>query len=414
MAKIASKNPMVKKELFVQRASFATLGGWCRTSRFIGIEAAALAALLISAFFSPMAHAQGTVQTPGVTPDVTAALPDAPEPQSTGLQSTGLQSTDPSSSGTRQAGSISGTVKDTSGAPVVGAQVTVVGKRPPIHRSLAVDNQGNYTFTGLPGQSYTVTVMAPEMEPVKAVTVPLGKGEAYKLPITATAMPKFTSTVRVTASPVQIATAQVHQQEKQRVLGVIPNFYTSYVWNAAPMTSKLKYHLLLRSSVDPITIAGAAGVAGVEQWQNIYPGYGGGWAGYGQRFGASYADTLVSRFFGDALLPAVFHQDPRYFYRGSGSWGRRTAYALEESLMTRGDSGKQQFAYSRVLGAFIAAGFSNVYHSPQDRSAGATFRDGAVIVGADAVENVLREFLSRSLTSHVPGFENGKKTSRSQ
>jgi hypothetical protein len=155
-------------------------------------------------------------------------------------------------------------------------------------------------------------------------------------------------------------------------------------------------------------------VAGVEQWQNVYPGYGGGWQGYGKRFGAAYADTLISRVLGDALLPSVFHQDPRYFYRGSGSWDKRTGYALMESVVARGDNGKRQFAYSRVLGAFAAAALSNVYHSAQDRSAGTTFRDGGVILGADAVENVLREFLSRSLTSHVPRSENGKQTGQSQ
>lgn len=353
----------------------------------------ALAAILFSVLLSLAAYAQ-TGTTPRIAQEGTTGMPGAPGP--------------------RPAGSISGTVKETSGAPMAGAQVTVVGKRPPIHRTMAVDDQGNYAFPGLPGESYTVTVMAPEMEPVAPVTVPLGQGEAYKLPIIATPLPKFTATVHVTASPVQIATAEVHEQEKQRVLGVIPNFYTSYLWNAAPMTSKLKYHLFLRSAVDPITIAGSAAVAGVEQWQNVYPGYGGGWQGYGKRFGASYTDSLVSRLVGDALLPALFHQDPRYFYRGSGTWEKRTGYALQESLLCRSDSGKHQFAYSRVLGAFIAAGFSNVYHSSEDRSAGTTFRDAGVIIGADAVENVLREFLSRSLTSNVPGIENGKKSSRSR
>lgn len=351
-----------------------------------------LTALAVSACCGGSGRAQ--VVATQAAPAVRAALPNAPDPH--------------------PSGSISGTVKDTSGAPVSGAQVTVVGKRPPIHRTMAADNAGSYTFSGLPGQTYTVTVMAPGMEPVAAVTVPLGQGEAYKLPITATPLPKFTATVRVTASPVEIATAQVHQEEKQRVLGIVPNFYTSYLWNAAPMTSKLKYHLVLRSAIDPITIASSAGVAGVEQWQNVYPGYGTGWEGYGKRFGASYADTLVSRFFGDGLLPVVFHQDPRYFYRGSGSWEKRTGYALKESIMERGDDGRQQFAYSRVLGAMVAAGISNVYHSPEDRSASTTFRDAGVIIGADAVENVLREFLTRSLTSHVPGFANGKKSTRPQ
>lgn len=360
----------------------------------------------LCATLAPVLHAQSLAAEPQDVAalrsrvEPAAELPDAPEPQTV---------TPPP--GNRAAASLSGTVRDTSGAPVAGAEVTVIGRRPPIHRTVAVDSQGAFSFPSLPAQSYTVTVAAPGMAPVAPVVVPLGAGEAYKLPVTATPLPKFSATVRVTASPVEIATAQVREQEKQRVLGVIPNFYTSYLWNAAPMTAKLKYHLVFRAALDPITIAGSAAVAGVEQWHDTYPGYGTGVEGYAKRFGASYADSFVSRLVGDAMLPAVFHQDPRYFYRGSGRWEARLGYSLKETILCRGDDGKQQFAYSRVLGAFIAAGLSNVYHAPQDRQAGVTFRDAGVIIGAQAAENIVREFLSRSITSHVPKFANGKESS---
>jgi Carboxypeptidase regulatory-like domain len=346
-----------------------------------------LAVLCLTAVVSitvstPRAHAQ---------PDA-AVLPDAPQPQG------------------RFSGSIYGTVLDTSGAPVQGAEITLRGKNPPVRRTMASDAQGAFRFAGLAAETYTVTVRDPGMQPVQPTVVPLGRGEAYKLPITAAPLPKFSDTVRVTASPLQIATAQVHEQEKQRVLGIVPNFYTSYLWNAAPMSTKLKYHLVFRSLIDPITIAGSAGVAGVEQWKDIYPGYGSGIEGYAKRFGASYADSIDARLLGRALLPGIFHQDPRYFYRGSGSVGTRIGYAVKEELLCRGDNGKQQLAYSRLLGDFAAAGISNVYHSPADRGVGITFRDAGVIIGANAAENVLIEFLSRSITTHVPGFENGKKS----
>lgn len=357
---------------------------------FSRLHLAGLVVAFLPVSFSISLSAQTVSQTEDTTAAVAVALPDAPDPQT--------------------GGSISGTVKDTSGAPVAAAEVTVVGKKPPVHRTLATDDQGSYRFAGLPAGIYQVTVSGQGLEPMQAMTVPLGEGEAYNLPITATPVPKFSSTVTVTATPVEIATAQVHEEMKQRVLGVIPNFYTSYLWNAAPMTPKLKYHLVFRSVFDPITIAGAAGIAGAEQWRNTYPGYGPGWEGYGKRFGASYADSFVARLVGDAMLPAVFHQDPRYFYRGSGSWETRTGYSLKQSVLCRGDNGKTQFAYSRLLGDFIAAGFSNVYHAPSDRTASVTFRDAGVIIGADAVENLLREFLSKSLTSHVPKFANGKKS----
>ena len=190
--------------------------------------------------------------------------------------------------------------------------------------------------------------------------------------------------------------------------GTIPNFYTSFEWNAAPMTPKLKVHLALRSTFDPFTILTDAALAGAEQYNDTYPGYGAGWEGYGKRFGATVADSFDSRVIGGALLPALFHQDPRYFYRGRGSIGRRLVYALAQTVVMRGDRGGEQPAYSRIGGAFIAAGISNLYHAPGDRSAGITVRDAFVILAGNAGENVLREFVSRSLTSHRPPGANGK------
>lgn len=174
------------------------------------------------------------------------------------------------------------------------------------------------------------------------------------------------------------------------------------------MTPKLKFQLGLRSAVDPVTILVTAGLAGVEQWHNTFPGYGPGLEGYGKRFGAAYADTMSTRMISRALLPVVLHQDPRYFYRGSGTIRSRVFYALAASFVTRGDNGRLQPNYSQLAGSFAAAGLSNVYRAPEDRSAGLTIRDGFIILGTGEVENLLREFISRKLTSHVPGFANGK------
>lgn len=247
-----------------------------------------------------------------------------------------------------------------------------------------------------------------DLRPEAPEPLVLAAGEARKFPIVVTRIPRFTATVRVTATPAQIATAQVHVEEKQRVMGVIPNFYTSFAWNATPMTPKLKTELAAWATFDPFSFLTDAAIAGSEQYHDTYPGYGSGLEGYGKRFGATLADSFDSRMIGGALLPSLLHQDPRYFYRGKGSFGRRLLYALGQTLMCRGDHGGQEVDYSRIGGAFIAAGLSNVYHAPEDRSAGVTIRDAFVILGGGAAENVLREFLSRGITSHVPPNENGK------
>jgi hypothetical protein len=174
------------------------------------------------------------------------------------------------------------------------------------------------------------------------------------------------------------------------------------------MTTKLKFKLALRTATDPFTFVVVAGVAGVEQAHKTFPGYGQGLEGYAKRYGASYADTVAGRMFGSAIFPAILHQDPRYFYKGSGTIRSRLLYALVSTVVCRGDNGRLEPNYSHVLGSFAAAGLSNVYRTPQDRQASLTFRNGLIITGSGAVVNILREFFSRKLTSSVPAFPNGK------
>ena len=106
--------------------------------------------------------------------------------------------------------------------------------------------------------------------------------------------PKSTSEVQVTASQQDTAVEQFHEEEKQRVLGIIPNFYVSYAPDAPPLTTRQKYSLAWRSSIDPITVLTSAGIAGAEQSENSFSGYGQGTQGYAKRFGAAYAQTRSS------------------------------------------------------------------------------------------------------------------------
>jgi hypothetical protein len=253
--------------------------------------------------------------------------------------------------------------------------------------------------------------MLPGRPPQVASQVELGTREERVLPIVTSRNPTAAATtVHVDASVIQVATAQVKIQEQQRVLGVVPNFYTSYLWNSAPMTPKLKFQLAMRAEIDPIEFGVDAGVAGVEQWHNTFPGYGRGWQGYGKRFGSAYADSVIGAFLGRAVFPTIFHQDPRYFYRGTGSTSSRVWYALAQTVVTRGDNGKTEPNYSHLLGNFVTAGISNVYRAPSDRTVGLTMRDAFIVTGGDAAGNLLREFLSRQFTSHVPKFAKGKHT----
>jgi hypothetical protein len=149
-------------------------------------------------------------------------------------------------------------------------------------------------------------------------------------------------------------------------------------------------------------------VAGAEQAKNIFPGYGQGAQGYAKRYGAAYADDVLGRVIGSAVLPSLFHQDPRYFYKGSGSVRSRISYAISRAVITRGDNGHVQPNYSHVLGSFAAGGISNLYHPAGDRGVSLTLSNGLIETAGSAVDNLLREFLLRKITRNVPDQDQGK------
>jgi hypothetical protein len=286
--------------------------------------------------------------------------------------------------------------------------VTLVGEDNPVHRVVTADDNGAFSFDDLPAGTYQVKINVNGLEPFVSAPVVIAAGEKRELPVVSIRIATKNTTVGVSATLNDVAQAQVNEEEKQRILGLLPNYYTSYIWNAAPMTPKLKFNLALRTVTDPVTFVVVAGTAGVEQAHKTFPGYGEEFRGYAKRYGAAYADTVSGRMLGNAIFPTLLHQDPRYFYRGSGSTRSRLLYALVSSVVCRGDNGQLEPNYSHVLGSFAAAGLSNVYRAPQDRRASLTLRNGLIIVASGAAVNVLREFLSRKLTANVPAFAKGK------
>jgi Carboxypeptidase regulatory-like domain len=324
-----------------------------------------------------------------------AELPDAPESGS------GIQSSE-------QRGSISGTIVDSQGSGIPNAEVTLRGSEEEGQRVAISDISGKFVLSDPPAGTFRLTIDAEGLHDFNAGQVVLTAHEVRELPTIVLPIVTARADVTVTASSEQIAQAQVQLAEHQRVLGVIPNFYSSYIWDAAPLTPKLKFHLALRSAIDPVAFLLAGGVAGIEQAHNTFPGYDSGLGGYAKRYGAAYGDHVIGAMIGRAMLPSLFHQDPRYFYKGKGSTRSRVFYAIEAAVIARGDNGRQQPNYSNLLGNFAAAGIANLYRSPEDRSASLTFRNGLVITGTDALGNLIREFVLRNLTSKVPPFAQGQ------
>ncbi|WP_187290231.1 carboxypeptidase-like regulatory domain-containing protein [Terriglobus saanensis] len=329
-------------------------------------------------------------------------MPESPGSSISGRESAGEQSEQKSSS------SISGTVLDLNGGIVPEAKVTLKMEGASAETVITSDGEGNFRFSSLPSGKYSVTISSPGLETLKLDEIVLHEGQNHQLPKIALPLLRTSTDVQVVVTQKELAVEQVKLAEKQRVLGIVPNFYSSYIWNAAPLPAKQKFDLAMKSRTDPVAFVITGVVAGIEQARDRFPAYGQGTEGYAKRYGASYATSAVGRFMGYAVLPSVFHQDPRYFYMGSGSTRSRAFYAMTRPFVTRGDNGRSQPNYSYILGSFIAGGVSNLYHPADDRGARLTVDNALLGIAASSIGNLVREFVLRKYTPSVPNYAQGK------
>jgi Carboxypeptidase regulatory-like domain len=308
----------------------------------------------------------------------------------------------------QSSGTISGTVVDRTGAVATGARVTLTRDDQSPSQNVLSGDDGQFSFSNVAAGPFHVTVTSTGFATQTSSGV-LHSGETFIVPTMSLAVATAVTEVQVAVSPVEVAEEQLKAQEKQRVFGVLPNFYVSYVPDAVPLNSKQKFNLAWKTVVDPFTLVMVAGAAGVEQAQNHFEGYGQGAEGYAKRFGAGYADTITGTFIGGAILPSLLKQDPRYFYKGQGSIESRALYAIANSVICKGDNRRWQVNYSNILGSLAAGGLSNLYYPSDDRNgAGLTFENAAIGIGSTAVANLFQEFLIRKLTPKLPKHEPNK------
>ncbi len=326
----------------------------------------------------------------------------APAPEPRAPEQPGMASADGQLPDQQLPGSISGTVVDESGAVVAGARVRLTREgQSPIQEVLS-GSGGQFSFTSVAPGPFQITIVAAGFATQTSSGV-LHSGENYVVPNSALAVATAVTDVEVGLTQTEVAQEEVKIEEKQRVLGVIPNFYVTYDPNAAPLNTKQKFGLAWKTAVDPVSFVLTGGVAGVEQALNDFSGYGQGAQGYAKRYGANYADLVAGTFIGAAILPSLLKQDPRYFYKGTGSKRSRTLYAIANAVICKGDNGRWQVNYSNILGSFAAGGISNLYYPARDREgAGLTFETGLIGIGTTAAANILQEFVIRKFTPKLP------------
>ncbi|MGA9672119.1 MAG: carboxypeptidase-like regulatory domain-containing protein, partial [Terracidiphilus sp.] len=287
------------------------------------------------------------------------------------------------------------------------AALAFEGPNAPAVRTATSDSNGRFNFPGVIPGPFKLAVSSKGFE-TQIVEGVLHSGESFEAKAIALTVTS-TSEVTVTASQVEIATEQVKEEEQQRVLGVIPNFYVSYSPNAAPLTVKQKFDLGWKTSIDPISFLAVGFFAGIEQAENTFSGYGQGAQGYAKRYAAGYANSTISTMLGGAILPSWWKQDPRYFYKGTGTIRSRTLYAIATAVICKGDNGKWQPNYSGIVGGLAAGGISNLYYPASDRDGlTLTFENAALGTAGSAVQNLIQEFVIRKLTPKIPNYGSGK------
>ena len=299
-----------------------------------------------------------------------------------------------------QLGGIQGTVKDASGSAITGAIVTLETSTSTGQRTAITDQAGGFRFAAVECGSYKITIAAAgfatwtasDDQPLLSVVMQVANASSW---------------VNVTLQQHDLAAEQLKAEEKQRLFGIFPSFFVTYAPNAAPLTAAQKLHLGWKTITDPVAFLDVGIAAGLQQSKNRYPEFGQGTEGYAKRFGAQYANRVANVVIGRVVMQSIFHQDPRYFYKGTGSFGSRALYALGTAFVRKGDNGHWQPDYSDVVGELTASEISTLYYPRSSRPV-RRLADGVLLGFATrAGSNLLREFVLRKITTHVPKMAAG-------
>jgi hypothetical protein len=297
-----------------------------------------------------------------------------------------------------QPGTIVGTVLDLRGDVVPQATVVLQGPNRGDVRSISVQKNGSFKFDSVnAGRTYHVSVRAAGFANWTSNQIILAPGQY--LILTGINLKLATVQVAVTVVPSEeLAAQQVKAQVQQRIAGVIPNFYVVYQGNAAPLTPKLKFHLALKFLVDPVTNIGFGLNAAIYQ-ANGYPSYSRDAKGFLQRLGATYAGGYTNILVGDAVLPSLLHQDPRYFFQGTGTTKSRLLHAMSSPFVIRGDNGRREINFSDLGGDLASGAIANAYYPDKDRGVNLVVRSALIGAGGRMANALAQEFLLHKFTS---------------
>ncbi len=318
----------------------------------------------------------------GGTTSEDEAVSESELPDSPGWQSLAAQSSNPQSTA-----SISGYVFDINGGLVPSAKITLQSQSGMPDRVETVDDTGFFILkTCRPEASKSES-----RRPTSNLRVLRDHHPRQRKPPTQSSLfPSLQppSTFRSPSPKSRSPKNRSPPRSNSASLVSFPNFYTSFLWNAAPLKPKQKFRLAIRSATDPVTFFTTGFLAGIQQARDTYPVYGQGAEGYAKRYGADYTDLFVGRMLGGAVFPSLFRQDPRYFYQGTGTITSRAWHALSSAFICRGDNGRRQFNYSHILGN-LHPEISNLYR-PEKIAASLSLDNALLHTAANAAWQLSR------------------------
>ena len=295
-------------------------------------------------------------------------------------------------------GRILGTVVDTSGDPIPGATVILQG--PSGDRlTVVTKDDGAFLFEQVPaGIAYQVTVTAEEFANWSS-SVTVEPGQDKTLTDVTLRILAVQRAITVNYSSKEVAAQQLKAEEQQRIFAFIPNTYVTYEPHPEPLTTGMKFHMAYKSLSNPAFFARTAARAGVQQAAETPDQWRQGAKGYGKRLGAGFADATTEGLIGNAILPSLLHQDPRYFYQGSGTKKSRALHAILAPFICKGDNGKTQPNYSTWGGSLISSSISLSYYPSSDRNAQHVFKTFGIGMGLHVAGGLAQEFILNKFTS---------------
>ncbi len=266
-------------------------------------------------------------------------------------------------------------------------------------RTVLTTETGFFRFDALtPAVPYNVAINVDGFAEWTSPSITLEPGQVRSLGGISLRIATQNTTMQVKYDPIEEASVQFKVEQTQRIFGIIPNFYTTFEGeNAAPLTPKMKFALAFKTSYDPVTFAGIGFVAGLRQALDT-PNYRQGAKGFGQRYGVTAADGFTDIMIGGAILPSILHQDPRYYYQGTGTTGSRLRHAILSAFIAKGDNGKWQPNYSSVGGDLASGALSNLYFPRSNRGAGLVLSLFALGTAERIGSNVVQELLLGKFT----------------